>query len=85
MEDKKMWVIISEERTTEDKVRYTAYGVRNSSYCIGDLCTDSDEILKLVRVLNAYEVSPVNARDIAEDYLAGGFPECVMSELEITA
>ena len=41
-----MWVIISEERITEDKERYTAYGVRSGCYCIGDLCTDSDEILR---------------------------------------
>ena len=81
-----MWVIISEERTTEDMVRYTAYGVRNNSYCIGDLCTDREEILRFARVLNVHEVSTVNAMDIAEDYLAaGGFPEQLTSELEVTA
>ena len=80
-----MWVIISEERSTEE-ARYTAYGVRNNSYCIGDLCTDSDEILRFVRVLNSYDVSPVNAMDIAEDYLAaGGFPEEIIADLGITA
>ena len=81
-----MWVIISEERMTEDKERYTAYGVRNSSYCIGDLCTDSDEILRFVRVLNNYDVSPLNAIDVAEDYLAaGGFPEELVTDLGVTA
>lgn len=80
-----MWVIISEERMTEDNVRYTAYGVRSSSFCIGDLCADSDEILRFVRVLNNYKVSPENALDIAEDYLAEGFSEGIVEELGVTA
>ena len=75
-----MWVIISEERMTEDKERYTAYGVRSGCYCIGDLCTDSDEILRFVRVLNNYEVSA------AEDFLAaGGFPEELIADLGVSA
>ncbi len=81
-----MWVIISEERITEDKERYTAYGVRSGCYCIGDLCTDSDEILRFVRVLNNYEVSTANALDIAEDFLAaGGFPEEIIADLGVSA
>lgn len=70
-----MWVIISEERITDDLVRYTAYGVRNNSFCIADISSDKDEITRFVKVLNYFEVSPINAADITEDYLANGFSE----------
>ena len=81
-----MWVVISEERMTEDMVRYTAYGVRNSSYCIADLCADREEIIRFAKALNRYNVSVVNAMDIAEDYVAaGGFPFQIERELEVTA
>lgn len=80
-----MWQVFSEERTTEDNVRYTAYGVRCLSYCIGDLCTDSGEIRRFADMLNTFEVSTLNAADIVEDYLAGGIPEEVMAGLAIIA
>ncbi|MBP0984338.1 MAG: hypothetical protein J6A19_11490 [Oscillospiraceae bacterium] len=80
-----MWEIIYEERRTEDNIEYTAYGVRCGSFCIADLCADRREIFWFAKVLNEYGVSPVNAADIAEDYLAGGFEALASTELPVTA
>lgn len=68
-----MWKIISEERRTDDGVDYTAYGVRSSSYCIADICCTREDIARFAGLLNEYDASPINAADIAEDFLAGGF------------
>lgn len=80
-----MWTIIYEKKTIEDIGEYTAYGVRNLTFCIGDICTSPDEIRRLVKVLNDYDVSPENAMDIVEDYLAEGFPEEMIGETPVTA
>lgn len=80
-----MWTIIYEKKTIEDIGEYTAYGVRNLTFCIGDICTSPDEIRRFVKVLNDFNVSPANALDIAEDYLAGGFPEEIIGETPVTA
>ncbi len=80
-----MWEIIYEERRTEDNIDYTAYGVRYGSFCIADLFADRREIFRFAKVLNDYDVSPVNAADIVEDYLAGGFEELPGTELPVTA
>ena len=80
-----MWTIISEKKVSEDTEEYTAYGVRYNCYCISDICTDPAEISRFVRVLNVFDVSPVNALDIAEDYLAEGFPGYIMTDSEVTA
>ena len=68
-----MWKIISEDRRTDDGVDYTAYGVRSSTYCIADICCARETIVRFARLLNEYGASAVNAVDIAEDFLAGGF------------
>ena len=65
-----MWEVIKEQKTTEDNVQYNAYGVRREDYSIPDICTDSEEISRFAELLNKFDVSPVNAIDIVEDYLA---------------
>lgn len=80
-----MWEIFMQHRTTDDNMEYTAYGVRCGSFCIADLCADPGEISGFAQALNRYGASPVNALDIAEDYLAGGFEELPQEELPITA
>lgn len=82
---KSMWTIISEKKINEDIGEYTAYGVRYNCYCISDICTDPEEIGRFVRILNAFDVSPVNALDIAEDYLADGIPGYIMADRSVTA
>ncbi|MGN1340425.1 MAG: hypothetical protein ACI4WS_09045 [Oscillospiraceae bacterium] len=80
-----MWEIIIQHRTTEDNTAYTAYGVRNGSFCIADITTDPADIAAFTQLLNRFEVSPVNALDITEDFLSGGFPEFSSAHLAVTA
>ena len=81
-----MWEIFMQHRTTEGNTEYTAYGVRYGSFCIADLCADRTEIAHFAHTLNRYGVSPINAADIAEDYLAGGFQDLPPEEqLPVTA
>ena len=79
-----MWKIISEERRTDDGVDYTAYGVRSSTYCIADICCAREDIVRFACLLNEYGDSAINAEDIAEDFLAGGF-ESFGGALAVTA
>lgn len=63
-----MWKIFTEQMSTEDKIAYTAYGVRNGSYCLSDFSSIKGEAERFAEMLNKYEVSPDHAADIAEDY-----------------
>ena len=80
-----MWEIFMQYCTTDDNIQYTAYGVRYGSFCIADLCADPGKIAHFAQALNRYGASPVNALDIAEDYLAGGLEELAQEELPVTA
>lgn len=80
-----MWETFMQQRTTDDNIQYTAYGVRYGSFCIADLCTDAADIKQFAQTLNSFGVSPINAMDIAEDYLAGAFEEFSREALPVTA
>ncbi len=76
-----MWQIISEARRTEDGADYTAYGVCIDGFCIQDICSSMNDIVRFAGLLNMYQASPANAADVADDFLAGGFdfPEDVLA------
>lgn len=65
-----MWEIISEARTTEDGVDYTAYGIRKQDFSLADVSADREEAERLIELLNKYDASPIHAADIVEDFLA---------------
>ena len=63
-----MWRIFTEEMSTEDEKAYIAYGVRNGSYCLADFGSIKSEAERFAELLNRFDVSPIHAADIAEDY-----------------
>ncbi len=65
-----MWKIITERKINENNIEYNAYGVKLGDCSIPDICCDSEEIARFVDLLNKFDVSPINARDVVEDYLA---------------
>lgn len=65
-----MWEIITERKINEDNVEYNAYGVRRGECSIPDICADSEEISRFADLLNKFDVSAINARDVVDDYLA---------------
>ncbi len=65
-----MWELMTEKRTTEDGFDYTAYGIRQGSVQIADICVGKAEIDRLLDLLNRNNVSEINVADIVEDYVA---------------
>lgn len=63
-----MWKIFTEEMCNEEENAYISYGVRNGSYCLSDFSSIKSEAERFAELLNKYDVSPVHAADIAEDY-----------------
>lgn len=70
-----MWSVIYERKLIDDIGECNVYGIRNLSFCIGDISASAEEIERLVRIFNEFDVSPVNAADIIEDYINGGLPD----------
>ena len=65
-----MWEIIVQERVTDERQRYTAYGVRRGGCEIADICADKSGIEELVGLMNRYDASEINAADSVEDFIA---------------
>ena len=62
-----MWTIFTEEIYNDD-MSYTSYGVRNGCFCLPDFSSVKSEAQQFAKLLNKYDVSPVHAADVAEDY-----------------
>lgn len=65
-----MWEEFSELLTNEDGVQYTAYGICSGSCRIGDVTVSRAQIQTLLTRFNSFDVSPVHAFELVEDFLA---------------
>ncbi len=65
-----MWKIISEQRTNEEGVNYTAYGLRCGDCVVDDLSSEMQEVQSFIELINRNEVSPIHIYDVIEDYFA---------------
>ncbi len=65
-----VWTIIAEKFVNEEDLHYTGYGLRLDDYCISDISSIRDEVVRLADTFNSCGVSRVHAKDIVEDYLA---------------
>ncbi|MGN0650845.1 MAG: DUF6514 family protein [Oscillospiraceae bacterium] len=63
-----MWRIFTEEMYVDDEQAYIAYGVRNGSFCLADFSSVKSEAERFAELLNRFDVSPIHAADVAEDY-----------------
>ncbi len=62
---------------SEDKIRYTAYGInvirRDNGECIGcvdDVFIDRENALRFIEKINRYRLSPLHLMDVIEDEFA---------------
>ncbi len=65
-----IWTVIAEKFINEENLHYTGYGLRQNDFCISDISSIRDEVVRLADIFNSCGVSRVNAKDIVEDYLA---------------
>ncbi len=65
-----MWEEYSELLTNEDGIQYIAYGICGGDCCIRDVTVNRKEIQDLLHRFNKFDVSPVHAFELVEDFLA---------------
>ena len=65
-----MWELTSEQRTNEDEVSYTSYGLRCEELSIADFSSIREEAQRLIDLMNRFEVPAVHAYDVIENYFA---------------
>lgn len=65
-----MWELTAEQRTNEEGVTYTAYGLRCGECVIPDFSSLREETEAFISLMNRLEVSPIHAADVVEDYFA---------------
>lgn len=63
---------LTESRICVEGRKYTVYGIKyNDELFAEDISADKDDVQRLVRQCNEYQLEPIHMFDVIDDFLAG--------------